>query len=151
MGSVIGKGGSKIKEIQEASGSRLNASEAMLPGSTEVCWVCGHRAETDRSASCPSPVSLMPSTLPSTTSVPSFSSTKNETRAPLPGHTANRVPAVDRAAEAVASTAPHLQAGWAEVEVRAQDRVRTPKHSKSTSQTPSSVPVSEPLPTPRPP
>ena len=31
----IGKGGSKIKEIQEASGARLNASEAMLPGSTE--------------------------------------------------------------------------------------------------------------------
>ncbi|KAJ9122480.1 hypothetical protein QFC22_001908 [Naganishia vaughanmartiniae] len=35
MGSVIGKGGSKIKEIQEASGARINASEAMLPGSTE--------------------------------------------------------------------------------------------------------------------
>ncbi|KAF9532146.1 hypothetical protein CPB83DRAFT_847294 [Crepidotus variabilis] len=35
MGSVIGKGGSKIKEIQEASGARLNASEGMLPGSTE--------------------------------------------------------------------------------------------------------------------
>jgi len=35
MGSVIGKGGSKIKEIQEASGARLQASEAMLPGSTE--------------------------------------------------------------------------------------------------------------------
>nr|ODN89359.1 poly(rC)-binding protein 2/3/4 [Cryptococcus depauperatus CBS 7841]ODN93830.1 poly(rC)-binding protein 2/3/4 [Cryptococcus depauperatus CBS 7855] len=35
MGSVIGKGGSKIKEIQEASGARLNASEAMLPASTE--------------------------------------------------------------------------------------------------------------------
>ncbi|KAI9636457.1 uncharacterized protein MKK02DRAFT_26798 [Dioszegia hungarica] len=35
MGSVIGKAGSKIKEIQEASGARLNASEAMLPGSTE--------------------------------------------------------------------------------------------------------------------
>lgn len=32
----IGKGGSKIKEIQEASGARINASEAMLPGSTEV-------------------------------------------------------------------------------------------------------------------
>jgi heterogeneous nuclear rnp K-like protein 2 len=32
----IGKGGAKIKEIQEASGARLNASEAMLPGSTEV-------------------------------------------------------------------------------------------------------------------
>jgi heterogeneous nuclear rnp K-like protein 2 len=36
MGSVIGKGGSKIKEIQEASGAKLNASENMLPGSTEV-------------------------------------------------------------------------------------------------------------------
>ena len=35
MGTVIGKGGAKIKEIQEASGARLNASEAMLPGSTE--------------------------------------------------------------------------------------------------------------------
>lgn len=35
MGSVIGKSGSKIKEIQEASGARLQASEAMLPGSTE--------------------------------------------------------------------------------------------------------------------
>jgi len=35
MGSVIGKGGSKIKEIQDASGARLNASEGMLPGSTE--------------------------------------------------------------------------------------------------------------------
>ncbi|KAI0658846.1 hypothetical protein C8Q70DRAFT_916757 [Cubamyces menziesii] len=35
MGSVIGKGGTKIKEIQEASGARLNASETMLPGSTE--------------------------------------------------------------------------------------------------------------------
>lgn len=36
MGSVIGKSGSKIKEIQEASGARLQASEALLPGSTEV-------------------------------------------------------------------------------------------------------------------
>lgn len=36
MGSVIGKQGSKIKEIQEASGARLTAGEAMLPGSTEV-------------------------------------------------------------------------------------------------------------------
>jgi len=35
MGSVIGKGGSKIKEIQDASGARLNASDGMLPGSTE--------------------------------------------------------------------------------------------------------------------
>lgn len=36
MGSVIGKGGSKIREIQEASGARLQASEQMLPQSTEV-------------------------------------------------------------------------------------------------------------------
>jgi len=35
MGSVIGKGGSKIKEIQEASGARLTASEGMLPGSSD--------------------------------------------------------------------------------------------------------------------
>ncbi len=35
MGSVIGKQGSKIKEIQEASGARHTAGEAMLPGSTE--------------------------------------------------------------------------------------------------------------------
>ncbi|KIY43548.1 hypothetical protein FISHEDRAFT_52835 [Fistulina hepatica ATCC 64428] len=35
MGSVIGKQGAKIKEIQDASGARLNASEGMLPGSTE--------------------------------------------------------------------------------------------------------------------
>ncbi|KAL9940766.1 hypothetical protein V8E36_000254 [Tilletia maclaganii] len=35
MGSVIGKQGSKIKEIQEASGARLTAGEQMLPGSTE--------------------------------------------------------------------------------------------------------------------
>lgn len=39
MGSVIGKQGSKIKEIQDASGARLNASEGMLPGSTEVCTI----------------------------------------------------------------------------------------------------------------
>ncbi|KAF9194279.1 hypothetical protein BGZ51_000439 [Haplosporangium sp. Z 767] len=35
MGSVIGKAGSKIKEIQEASGARLVASEEVMPGSTE--------------------------------------------------------------------------------------------------------------------
>lgn len=40
MGSVIGKGGSKIKEIQEASGAKLQASEAMLPGSSEVRPLC---------------------------------------------------------------------------------------------------------------
>ena len=39
MGSVIGKQGSKIKEIQDASGARLNASEGMLPGSTEVSYM----------------------------------------------------------------------------------------------------------------
>ncbi|ORX93447.1 hypothetical protein K493DRAFT_330154 [Basidiobolus meristosporus CBS 931.73] len=35
MGYIIGKSGSKIKEIQEASGAKLNASEEMLPHSTE--------------------------------------------------------------------------------------------------------------------
>lgn len=35
IGSIIGKGGSRIKEIQEASGARLNASDACLPLSTE--------------------------------------------------------------------------------------------------------------------
>lgn len=35
IGSIIGKGGVRIREIQEASGSRLNASEAVLPMSTE--------------------------------------------------------------------------------------------------------------------
>jgi len=35
MGSVIGKSGSKIKEIQEASGARCFASEELLAGSTE--------------------------------------------------------------------------------------------------------------------
>jgi hypothetical protein len=42
MGSVIGKQGSKIKEIQDASGARLNASEGMLPGSTEVSFFTVH-------------------------------------------------------------------------------------------------------------
>lgn len=36
MGSVIGKAGAKIKEIQEASGARLQASEAVLPGTADV-------------------------------------------------------------------------------------------------------------------
>jgi len=35
IGSVIGKGGARIREIQEASGARLNASESCLPLSTE--------------------------------------------------------------------------------------------------------------------
>ncbi|KAJ1553582.1 hypothetical protein HK405_007499, partial [Cladochytrium tenue] len=35
MGSVIGRHGVKIKEIQEISGSRLTASEELLPNSTE--------------------------------------------------------------------------------------------------------------------
>ncbi|OJJ50169.1 hypothetical protein ASPZODRAFT_139487 [Penicilliopsis zonata CBS 506.65] len=35
IGSIIGKGGVRIREIQEASGSRLNASDACLPLSTE--------------------------------------------------------------------------------------------------------------------
>ncbi|KAK4681824.1 PAB1 binding protein [Podospora pseudoanserina] len=35
IGSIIGKGGSRIKEIQEASGARLNASDSCLPASSE--------------------------------------------------------------------------------------------------------------------
>lgn len=35
MGSIIGKGGAKIKEIQDASGVRMVASKEMLPHSTE--------------------------------------------------------------------------------------------------------------------
>ncbi|KAL1901660.1 PAB1 binding protein [Ceratocystis pirilliformis] len=35
IGSIIGKGGSRIREIQEASGARLNASDSCLPLSTE--------------------------------------------------------------------------------------------------------------------
>ncbi|KAK4177422.1 putative poly-binding protein 1 [Triangularia setosa] len=35
IGSIIGKGGSRIKEIQEASGARLNASDSCLPQSSE--------------------------------------------------------------------------------------------------------------------
>ncbi|KAJ5525470.1 hypothetical protein N7494_012120 [Penicillium frequentans] len=35
IGSIIGKGGSRIREIQEASGARLNASDGCLPLSTE--------------------------------------------------------------------------------------------------------------------
>lgn len=35
IGAVIGKQGAKIKEIQEASGARLNASDCCLPLSTE--------------------------------------------------------------------------------------------------------------------
>nr|OQO18170.1 hypothetical protein B0A51_14102 [Rachicladosporium sp. CCFEE 5018] len=35
IGSIIGKQGIRIREIQEASGARLNASEACLPLSTE--------------------------------------------------------------------------------------------------------------------
>ncbi|KAJ3087656.1 RNA binding protein, heterogenous nuclear RNP-K like protein [Quaeritorhiza haematococci] len=35
MGSVIGKGGSKIREIQEASGAKIVVSKEMLPQSTE--------------------------------------------------------------------------------------------------------------------
>jgi len=44
----IGKGGAKIKEIQEASGARLNASESMLPGSTEVSFLEPSPATADR-------------------------------------------------------------------------------------------------------
>ncbi|KAK5663422.1 hypothetical protein OQA88_3851 [Cercophora sp. LCS_1] len=35
IGSIIGKGGARIKEIQEASGARLNASDSCLPMSSE--------------------------------------------------------------------------------------------------------------------
>lgn len=35
MGSIIGKGGLKIKEIQDHTGAKLHASEEMLPQSTE--------------------------------------------------------------------------------------------------------------------
>ncbi|KAK6865826.1 Poly(rC)-binding protein 1 [Apiospora arundinis] len=35
IGSIIGKGGSRIREIQDASGARLNASDSCLPLSTE--------------------------------------------------------------------------------------------------------------------
>lgn len=35
IGSIIGKGGVRIREIQEASGARLNASDSTLPLSTE--------------------------------------------------------------------------------------------------------------------
>lgn len=35
IGSIIGKGGARIKEIQDASGARLNASDSCLPFSTE--------------------------------------------------------------------------------------------------------------------
>lgn len=35
IGSIIGKGGNRIREIQDASGARLNASDSCLPLSTE--------------------------------------------------------------------------------------------------------------------
>lgn len=35
IGAIIGKGGARIREIQEASGARLNASDACLPLSSE--------------------------------------------------------------------------------------------------------------------
>ncbi|SPO00965.1 related to hnRNP protein E2 [Cephalotrichum gorgonifer] len=35
IGSIIGKGGARIREIQEASGARLNASDSCLPLSSE--------------------------------------------------------------------------------------------------------------------
>lgn len=35
MGFIIGKQGMKIKQIQEASGAKLSASESLLPNSTE--------------------------------------------------------------------------------------------------------------------
>lgn len=82
MGSVIGKGGAKIKEIQEASGARLNASEGMLPGSTEVTlfpspiftWSILTLIHSESLASL---VSQMPFTLRHITLVISFSRRKN--------------------------------------------------------------------------
>lgn len=35
MGGIIGKGGARIREIQEQSAARISASEEILPGSTE--------------------------------------------------------------------------------------------------------------------
>lgn len=35
IGAIIGKGGARIREIQEASGARLNASDSCLPLSSE--------------------------------------------------------------------------------------------------------------------
>jgi hypothetical protein len=84
MGSVIGKGGSKIKEIQEASGARLQASEAMLPGSTEVCWshpsipIAQAELSPLRSAFYPYPESQTLSTLLYTMSVLSYKKSRNE-------------------------------------------------------------------------
>lgn len=69
MGSVIGKGGSKIKEIQDASGAKLNASEGMLPGSTEVntiLWQVYLLADIIDSAFSVLQASRTPFTLPRT-------------------------------------------------------------------------------------
>lgn len=35
IGSIIGKGGVRIREIQDASNAKLNASDTLLPGSGE--------------------------------------------------------------------------------------------------------------------
>lgn len=94
MGSVIGKQGSKIKEIQDASGARLNASEGMLPGSTEVGLPLFPLSSTHphpppstftlSSACSASQVSLMRSISLPTTSATSSSKLKNACRPPDP-------------------------------------------------------------------
>lgn len=92
MGSVIGKAGSKIKEIQEASGSRLNASEAMLPGSTEVSVLSMLvDSELTRSECCLYQVSRTQSILRCTTSVPSSLNTRSATREWCRARTDSRV------------------------------------------------------------
>lgn len=82
MGSVIGKAGSKIKEIQEASGARLQASGTMLPGSTEVSSSALPRKRVELSlallsVSFPCLESQMQFTLLYTTSAPSFKNHRN--------------------------------------------------------------------------
>ena len=140
MGSVIGKAGSKIKEIQEASGSRLNASEAMLPGSTEVSPSASEAAELTRSECCLYRVLRTPSTLRYTTSVPFSSSTRNETRAWCRARTDNKALQVedDRA------DTPHLDPvdRLAEERVWAQLLDRARRRNKSSSPTLWSEPVS---------
>lgn len=140
MGSVIGKAGSKIKEIQEASGARLQASEAMLPGSTEVrrrfpSLDCSAFADgsasvvtPDRSNSASCPFRALPtrSTLPFTTSALSSSSTPSRPR------TRPTVPAATMAALRPPS-------GTLPVPPLLARRVATPRCSSCTSRTSSSA------------
>lgn len=50
IGSVIGKGGAKIRQIQDASGARMVASKEMLPQSTERIVEVSGTAESVRLA-----------------------------------------------------------------------------------------------------